>query len=333
MIREPKKIVISRTDSIGDVVLTLPLTGILKERFPDAKIIFFGNTYTKPVLACCHHIDEIWEWAKFAEKNEESQINWLKEQEIDTFIHVFPRKQLAKVVKKAGIKNRIGTSHRLYHLLTCNYRPNFTRKKSDLHESQLNVKLLAPFGIDKHYLLNELTEFSGFNQLPSLPKKFADLLSPSKTNIILHPKSQGSAIEWGVDNFMCLAKELDPEKYTVFITGTEKEASFFRAAIPKQENVHDLSGKMTLDELIAFISQADMLVAASTGPLHIAGITGIDTIGLFANLRPMHAGRWMPLGKKVVVLEDEKKSIINQPLSISLRSIIKAVELLPVKKK
>ena len=64
MIKNPKKIVISRTDSIGDVVLTLPLAGILRERFPTAKIIFLGNTYTKPIIQCCEDVDEIWEWAE-----------------------------------------------------------------------------------------------------------------------------------------------------------------------------------------------------------------------------------------------------------------------------
>ena len=34
----PKKIVISRTDSIGDVALTLPLAGILKSKYPDVRI-------------------------------------------------------------------------------------------------------------------------------------------------------------------------------------------------------------------------------------------------------------------------------------------------------
>ena len=35
-----KNIIISRTDNIGDVVLTLPLAGILKENFPKAKVYF-----------------------------------------------------------------------------------------------------------------------------------------------------------------------------------------------------------------------------------------------------------------------------------------------------
>ena len=144
----------------------------------------------------------------------------------------------------------------------------------------------------------------------------------NKKNVILHPKSKGSAVEWGVDNFIGLAKELDPEKFELFFTGTEAEAEFFRSKLPELPNVHDLSGKLTLDELIAFISTADALVAASTGPLHIAGVCGIRTIGLFSTVKPIHAGRWKPLGTKTIILEDKKNPDFSQPLRIELRDIV-----------
>lgn len=326
MIKDPKKIVISRTDSIGDVILTLPLAGILRERFPSAKIIFLGNTYTKPIIACCEHVDEIWEWAEIEKKHPEEQIFWLTEQRIDVFLHIFPRKELARLAKKAKIKNRVGTSHRLYHWWTCNWRPNFSRKKSDLHESQLNTKLLAPLRIGSDFSLKRLHKHIGFSKIPALPEKFQSLLSPDKKNIILHAKSQGSAVEWGVDNFIELAKGLDTGKYNVFFTGTEKESTFFRDLLPKSENIIDLSGKMSLDELIAFISKADALIAASTGPLHIAGITNIQTIGLFSGKKPIHPGRWKALGTNTLIFEDKKNEDFSQPLSIELRDVLKAVE-------
>lgn len=326
MIQNPKKIVISRTDSIGDVVLTLPLAGILKEKFPEAQIVFFGNTYTKPILSCSKHVDEVWEWALAAQMEFNQQLSWLKEQNVDVFIHVFPRKELARLAKKAKIKHRIGTSHRLFHLNTCNHRPNFTRKKSDLHESQLNTKLLSPFGIKSSFSLEDLTGYLGFENIPELPEKFANLLNPNKVNFILHPKSQGSAIEWGVDRFIELAKELNSEKFEVFFTGTEKESTFFRDKIPVQSNIHDLTGQMTLDELIAFISKSDGLMAASTGPLHLAGITNRYTFGLFSSIRPIHPGRWKPLGNRVFIFEDKKNSTFSQPLAIDLREVLKKVE-------
>ncbi len=54
----PGNILISRTDSIGDTVLTLPVAGALKKYFPDMKIGYLGNAYTRPVIEACKWIDD-----------------------------------------------------------------------------------------------------------------------------------------------------------------------------------------------------------------------------------------------------------------------------------
>ena len=51
------KIIISRTDSIGDVILTLPLCVWLKKQFPQTELVFLGRTYTKDIIACFDVVD------------------------------------------------------------------------------------------------------------------------------------------------------------------------------------------------------------------------------------------------------------------------------------
>ncbi|MDR0603875.1 MAG: hypothetical protein LBG80_06185 [Bacteroidales bacterium] len=68
-----------------------------------------------------------------------------------------------------------------------------------------------------------------------------------------------------------------------------------------------MSGKLSLQELICLINAADALVACSTGPLHIAAALNKLTIGIYSPIRPMHPGRWAPLGKNVHVLALDKK--------------------------
>ena len=55
---------------------------------------------------------------------------------------------------------------------------------------------------------------------------------------------------------------------------------------------------MNLDEFISFIAHADGLIANSTGPLHIAAALGKMALGIYPPIRPMHPGRWAPLGPK-----------------------------------
>ena len=142
-----KTILISRTDSIGDVVLTLPCCVWIKRQFPDCKLLFLGNTYTEPILRCLPEIDEVLDWKDIQNLPLQERVRFFKEKNIDTAIHVFPNKEIASLLRRAQIPHRIGTSHRVYHLLTCNLRPNFTRKNSELHESQLNFELLRHLGV------------------------------------------------------------------------------------------------------------------------------------------------------------------------------------------
>jgi heptosyltransferase-3 len=137
------KICLSRTDSIGDVILSLPMVGFIKKHLPESEVLFLGKTYTRPVIKLNPYVDEFLNWDQMKDKSDSEIIAKLKKLSIDVFIHVFPNKRLAKLVKKAGISRRIGTSRRLFHWLTCNEKVSFTRKGSDLHESELNLKLLA----------------------------------------------------------------------------------------------------------------------------------------------------------------------------------------------
>jgi heptosyltransferase-3 len=54
-----QKILISRTDAIGDVCLTLPVCMALKKQFPEAQLVYLCRKYTAPVVACFEPISEI----------------------------------------------------------------------------------------------------------------------------------------------------------------------------------------------------------------------------------------------------------------------------------
>ena len=120
--------------------------------------------------------------------------------------------------------------------------------------------------------------------------------------VLLHPKSQGSALEWGIENYIELSNQLLSEGYSVIFTGTEKEGIQFRHLIPIHSNCYDSTGKLSLSQLIVLISKVQSLVACSTGPLHIAGVLSIRAVGLFSPRKPIHPGRWQPLGSNVKVL-------------------------------
>ncbi|MDQ6812910.1 MAG: hypothetical protein M3040_04110 [Bacteroidota bacterium] len=128
------------------------------------------------------------------------------------------------------------------------------------------------------------------------------LIDKSKYNLILHPKSQGNGREWGLDNFIRLIQLLDVQKFKIFISGVEKErvllTPIFEAC---KDRVTDITGMMNLTEFISFIASCDGLVASGTGPIHLAAALGKDAFGIYPPIKPIHPGRWAPLGANAKV--------------------------------
>ena len=293
MIGTPAHVILSRTDSIGDVMLTLPMAGLLRQHFPGVRITFLARRYTEPVLRCSHHVDQI---ITLEELQAGDAVRALRALDADVFVHVFPHKELARWAHQARIPMRIGTAHRWWHWTNCNVRVRFTRKRSDLHEAQLNTRLLAPFGMEDPPTLSVLAAHAGFNA-PVPDGSVRALLRADRRTVIIHPHSKGSAVEWGLDRFARLVEMMDPDRYQVVVTGTSAEATNYRTALPlDMPHVIDAGGAFDLKELISLIGASQALVAASTGPLHIAAACGIKAIGLYATQRPIHPGRWAPIG-------------------------------------
>lgn len=313
---------ISRTDSIGDVVLTLPMAGVLKQNFPDVRITFLGRSYTRPVIEASKYVDRFMDREEFLSAHDMDEVP-------DVIIHVFPDAAIARKAMQLHIPTRIGATGRLYHWMTCNRLVPLSRRRSALHEAQLNLLLLKPLKIVRPFAQRHIEGFYGFEHLQPLKEGFYNLLTPGKYHLILHPKSQGSAREWGATSFIRLVEMLDLDRFEIFISGTEKERSELQPILNALgTRVKDISGKMDLAQFMAFIAHCDGLVACSTGPLHIAAAMGKDAIGLYPPERPTHPGRWAPLGTRVQVLVakrgDAMETITPESVKAALDKCIEA---------
>jgi heptosyltransferase-3 len=297
-----KRIIVSRTDNLGDVILTLPLLGYLKATMPEIRIYFVGKKYTHPVIDKCIHVDKLLDREEVLKDPE-----ILRGIHADSILFIYPDRELAILSKKLGIKRRVATAHRWFNWLYCNYRVDFSRLRSRLHESQLNFKLLAPFKMYWDFDIKEITNFYGL--VPPLQSHNGHI-STNHFNLILHPKSKGSAREWELNNYFTLASSLPADRYKIFITGLKDEGELMHAEKPelfRLPHVVDMTGKLNMDELMSFISQVDGLVACSTGVLHLASALGKFALGLYSPMKPIHPGRWMPIGNHADYLVVNKK--------------------------
>ncbi len=304
MIRNPENILIVRTDRIGDVVLSLPLAKIIKKKFPHAKITFLLKNYTKDLARNHPYIDNL---LLLEEENGnvkfKENIKNIKEHKFDTCVVVYPTFKISLILFFAGIKHRIGTGYRWYSFLF-NKKFYEHRKYGEKHELEYNLNLLKLLGIDNiepekdisfdiqideksEQKVNDLLQKNGFN--PNIP------------TVIIHPGSGGSAIDLPIPKFRDLAENLARElNLNLLITGSEREKHICEKVKGNSKSI-DLSGKFNLSELIALINKSDILIANSTGPIHIAGALGKYVIGFYPLIPALSPKRWGPYTKKKII--------------------------------
>lgn len=321
---DSKRIAVVRTDRLGDMILTLPMCLALKRLLPGSNITMIANSYTAPLLEKSPAIDD----ALFADKYKDGIKEIFKGNDFDTVYFPRPRFNEAFAAYLAGVRNRIGTAFRIYSFLF-NFKIKGHRKVSEYHEAEYNTRM-----VESSLGMKVKTELVSPYVDPYLRIKMEDLanelgLDPGRKNIIIHPGSGGSARDYPVEKFAKTAKLLsDKNKYNIIITGSEDEKSSALTIKNICPNCYDLSGKLSLSELIAFLSFCNALVANSTGVLHIAASLGLPVVGLYPNTSYISEKRWGPYTNDSIVLNPPKNDIRNfdNMKKIAELDIVDAVE-------
>ncbi len=293
-----KKILLSRTDKLGDLVLAIPLATALKR---DGNYVgFLVRKYQAPLLEHHPDVDEI----LFIEKVKPRDLN-----NFDVFIDVFPRFKTALLAFRAGIKTRIGTAYRLWSFLY-NRRVKLHRRPSVTHEYIYNFKLLEPLG----------------NFEPVKPRLFVteeerkrarELLTGLKRPIIaVHPLEGGTGPDVDISVYRQITEYLRAKGINVIHIGQKKLESL--------KVDRDLGGETDLRILMAVISEVDLLISPSTGPMHIANALGTPTVSFFKGTGAVRPARWGPLFEKskVIIGEyDSDKKILKVNIEKALKVI------------
>ena len=298
--RPPKPlrhVLVARVDAMGDVILALPLCGLIKQSFPDCRVTFLGRSYTRSIANACEHIDDFINRDDWNTQPETAVIADLKKRNFDTVLHLHPAKEVLKMCARAGIRQRVGGMSKISYLLYCNRIMFYGRKKSRLSEAELNNKMSRAVGIRSLPARSEVSEYYGFTKIPELDAHLQSLLDSKRINLIIHPLSNKNAKEWGLHNYTQVINNLDRDRFKIFITGSAEEKAVLMPWVSEfNHNVIDMSGKLSLDQLISFINASDGLIASSTGPLHVAAACGIHALGLYEDRWAKRGERWGPLG-------------------------------------
>ena len=308
------RILVVRTDRVGDVVLATPLIRALRRTFPDAHIAALVRPYTRDVLLHNPHLNEILvddpDGAHAGRSGFWDQVGMLRSRKFDTALLLLPTERMAWMLLVAGIRTRIGVGTKLYEVLT--FMRTVSRHKYIplRHEADYCLDLGRAIGVRTSDLAVELFLTEGERRAADARLRATGSVETGTMLIGMHPGSGRSAPNWRIERYVELAGVL-LERYPsarVVVTGSEAERDFSRRFREiGSDRVIDFVGALSLRDLMGVISRFSLLVSASTGPMHLAAGLGVPTLSLFCPLTACSPRLWGPQGNRAeVVLPSER---------------------------
>ncbi len=283
-------ILIVRTDRLGDVLLTTPVSTALRAMFPGAKISWLVRSYTAPLLEHNPDVDEV-----LLDRGESAGrlADRIRNERFDAAIVAYPRWRIVLALWLARVPLRVGPANKAYCILL-NKRILQRRSKGNKHEADYNLELLAPLGAPfrrypMRYVATDAERIAARRVLE------AKGISGAKPVVILHPGSGGSSARWPLGHFMELGDRLLAAGCGLVVTGGPgEEHEGAMTAGMRRPPVFIPAGSVSIRELAAILSWADLVVANSTGPLHLAVALGVPTVSIYSPLPTRHPSRWGP---------------------------------------
>ncbi len=292
-----QRFLVVRTDRIGDVVLSTPVLTAIKQNFPHAYVAMLVRAYTEEVVAGHPDLDAVIlddPAGRYRGLGVIRLAAQLKIHRFDVALLLHSDLRLALLCRLAGIPVRVGSGYRFYSFLF-NRKIYQHRKNSGRHEVDLNLEMAAGIGVKA-----DAVEFKF--QIPnSAEEKVTNFLeqngiSNQKPFVVIHPGSGGSALDWPAEKFGQLADAIQKTlEIPVVLTGTKAEAGLLdRVQAAASSPLIRAEGVSSIKELTALLKRASLVVANSTGPLHLAVAVATEVIGLYCPIAPCLPERWGP---------------------------------------
>lgn len=280
------KILIRATNWVGDAIMALPALRAARARFPEAEIAILARSY----------IAAIYDNQGVANKlvildGGRSVIAELKNQKFDTVLLLQNAFQAAWIAWRAAIPERIGYARDGRSLLLTKAVPVPKLGETPAHEQYYYLELLRRIGWldslpnEAHITLN-VPQGNRDRAAEFLPTAGA---RPGKVRIAIGAgASYGLAKCWPPSRFAELANRLQSQmEADVILFGTATEAPVSRAITAGMRHPPvDLTGKTSIADLPALLSQCDLFVGNDSGAMHVAAAVGLPVVAVFGPTDP-----------------------------------------------
>ncbi|MEW6646157.1 MAG: glycosyltransferase family 9 protein [Pseudomonadota bacterium] len=297
------KLLVARTDKLGDFMLIWPALALLKASLPQAEVHLLAREYTRPMAELCPWTDKVVllpentgypHWRALVQR--------LRSHHYDAIITLFSTTTIATAALAAGISYRLAPATKLAQVFY-NRRLTQRRSRSEKPEWEYNVDLVRRFLADQAVVEASLPAppYLHFpvDEIAALRRKFCADHSIGTDNrlVLIHPGSGGSAGNLSPEQYAALATALYKQHGVHFVIGCGPGEAFKAEALSALlvPIPHSILAPGSITEYARHIACMHIFISGSTGPLHVAGALDVPTAAFYPRRRSATPLRWQTL--------------------------------------
>lgn len=297
-----RRLLCVRLDAMGDVVMTEPALRALRRSAPDRRLTLLTSPQGAEAAALLPGVDDVLvyeaPWMKATLPRPDGRadrafVRRLRRMAYDGAV-VFtvysqPPLPAAQLCYWADIPLRLAHSRENpYHLLT-----DWVREPEPhggvRHEVQRQLDLVREVGatVDDERIRLAVRSQDVEAALARLDREGVGVNQPW---IVIHPGASAASRRWPLEHFAATADALSlASGLQVVFTGSHGERPLVESIRGKMAgSSYSLAGRLSLRQLAALLSQAALLIANNTGPVHLAAGVGAPVVDLYALTNPQH---------------------------------------------
>ena len=276
-----KKILVVRSNYLGDMVVFIPVLDNLRKSFPNAHITLITSKIGAEVIKNEKLVNEIIYCSIYDINNKKTLYEKIK-------LSIFIRKKKYDLAICSTQENNLWFSFFTF-FSKAKIRIGFEKNdgafffniqiklKKDLSEINQNLRII------KFLSLKIINKTPSFTMIKNKQIKFLDLFNNNFIYIGISPFGKRNSRSWVLKRYTLLCEILDHNpKFKIIFFGTDKHESKIQNMIAKlnKNKIINLAGKTSINDLKFLLNKLDVLITIDSGPMHLAAALGINTIAL-----------------------------------------------------
>ena len=296
-----RRILIVRTDRIGDVLLSTPVIKALRRKYTQAYISMIVSPYARDIVENNPYLDEVIIYDKdIKHKSLMRSLKFaglLSKKKFDLAVILHPTNRMHLLIFLAGIPKRLGYKRKFGFLN--NLAKAHTKQEGRRHEAEYNLDLLSGLGVsgsardlfmpikpESEQWVKDLFALHGIKETDRL--------------LAINPGASCPSKIWPAANFAQVAEILASRyNFKILVVAGAKDVPLANMIANRiGDRALNLSGKTSVSHLASVLKRCALFVSNDSGPVHIASSLDVPVISIFGRNQPgLSPRRWGPLGR------------------------------------